>query len=74
MLHIGKNGFAKTTLKLFARDIMSSPITNVEYNKSITDTLKIMCDKHIRKLAVTQEGKVIGIVTQRRILSVLVLV
>lgn len=65
---------SKDSTKTFARDIMSSPIINVEYNKSITDTLKIMRDKHIRRLAVTQEGKVIGIVTQRRIFSALVLV
>ena len=62
---------SKDPTKTFARDIMSSPITNVEYNKSITDGLRIMRDKQIRRLAVTQEGKVIGIVTQRRILDTL---
>jgi len=64
----------KDPTKTFARDIMSSPIINVEHNNSITDAMKIMRDKQIRRLVVTQEGKVIGIVTQRRILAALVLV
>ena len=55
-----------------ASDIMSSPITVIESNKSITDALKIMRDKQIRRLAVTQEGKVMGIVTLRRLLTALV--
>ncbi len=62
----------KDPTKTFARDIMSSPLITVEYNKSLTHALKIMRDKQIRRLAVTQEGKVIGIVTQRRILAALV--
>ena len=63
---------SKDPTKTFARDIMSSPITTVEYNKSLTDALQTMRDKQIRRLAVTQEGKIIGIVTQRRILDALI--
>jgi CBS domain-containing protein len=54
-----------------AREIMSSPITVVENDISLTDTLKLMRENHIRRLAVTQEDKIIGIVTERRILEAL---
>ena len=55
-----------------AREIMSSPITIVEHDTSLADALKIMHDKHIRRLAVTQEEKIMGIVTERRILAALI--
>ena len=55
--------------KTLASDIMSSPITVIEYDKSMTEALKIMRAKHIRRLAVTQDEKLIGIVTLRRILE-----
>jgi CBS domain-containing protein len=54
------------------REIMSSPITVVEHDTSLMDALKLMHDKHIRRLAVTQEGKITGIVTERRILATLI--
>ena len=63
---------SKDLTKTFVKDIMSSPLTTVEYNKSLPEMLKIMHDKQIRRLAVTQEGKVIGIVTERRILEALI--
>ena len=53
-------------------EIMSSPITVVEHDTSLTDALKLMRDKHIRRLAVTHEGKITGIVTERRILATLI--
>jgi CBS domain-containing protein len=55
-----------------AREIMSSPITVVEHDTSLTDALKLMHDKHIRRLGVTQEDRLMGIVTERRILSALI--
>jgi CBS domain-containing protein len=55
-----------------AREIMSSPITVVEQDTSLTDALKLMHDKHIRRLAVTQEDKIMGVVSERRILAALV--
>ena len=55
-----------------AREIMSSPITVVEQDTSLTDALKLMRDKHIRRLVVTQEDKILGVVSARRILAGLV--
>jgi len=55
-----------------ARDVMSSPIATVEYNTSPMEALKVMRDKQIRRLSVTQDGKLIGIITERRILEALI--
>ena len=62
----------KDPTKTFAIDIMSLPIATIENNKSVTDAMKIMRDKQIRRLAVTHREKLKGIVTQRRILESLV--
>jgi len=51
------------------REIMSSPITVVGNDTSLTDALKLMRDNNIRRLAVTQEDNIMGIVTERRILE-----
>ena len=58
--------------KTYARDVMSSPITTVEHNTSPMEALKVMRDKQIRRLSVTQDGKLIGIITERRILEALI--
>jgi len=52
------------------KDIMTSPTIVIEYNKSVSEALKLMCEKGIRRLAVTKNGKLVGIVTERRLLSV----
>jgi CBS domain-containing protein len=43
--------------------IASFPLYTINGNNSILDAAKIMSDKKIRKLAVTDEGKVVGIIT-----------
>ncbi len=43
--------------------ITSSPLITIDSNDSILDAAKTMSDKKIRKLAVTEEGKVVGIIT-----------
>ena len=63
---------SKNPTTTLAKEIMSSPLKTIEYNKSLVDVLKIMHDKQTRRLAATQKGKVIGIVTERRILAALI--
>ena len=63
---------SKNPTTTLAKEIMSSPLKVIEYNKSLVDVLKIMHDKQTRRLAATQKGKVIGIVTERRILAALI--
>ncbi|MGV7226705.1 MAG: CBS domain-containing protein [Nitrosopumilus sp.] len=43
--------------------IMSSPLITINHNESISAAAERMTSKKIRKLAVTENGKVIGIVT-----------
>ena len=58
--------------KTKATDIMSSPIITIESDKTLTDALKIMREKRIRRLVVTRGGNLTGIITERRILDSLV--
>jgi len=55
--------------KTRAMEIMSSPLLTIEAGKSIADALKIMRNKKTRRLAVTRSGKLVGIVTERRLLD-----
>jgi len=58
--------------KTIAKDVMSSPIITIECNKPISHALKTMRDKHIRRLGVIKAGKLVGILTERRLLDSLV--
>lgn len=48
--------------------IMSSPILTVDIEKSIIDANDLMDKNHVRHLAVTEEGKVVGLVSCRDIM------
>ncbi|MGY5143832.1 MAG: CBS domain-containing protein [Candidatus Nitrosopumilus sp. bin_32a] len=43
--------------------IMSSPLITINHNESISSAAERMTSKKIRKLAVTENGKIVGIVT-----------
>jgi signal-transduction protein with cAMP-binding, CBS, and nucleotidyltransferase domain len=43
--------------------IATFPLQTINFTDSILDAAKIMSDKKIRKLAVIEEGKVVGIIT-----------
>ena len=43
--------------------IASFPLQTINSTDSILDAAKVMADKKIRKLAVVEEGKVVGIIT-----------
>ena len=64
----------KNPKKMRAEDIMSSPLITIEPDKSITDALKLMRDKRIRRLVVIRPPLhvLVGIVSQRRLLEALV--
>ena len=55
-----------------AQEIMSTPLVSIEADKSVRDALRLMGDTEIRRLAVTRGGRLIGIVTERRLLDSLV--
>jgi len=43
--------------------IATFPLQTINSNDSLLDAAKLMADKKIRKLAVVEEGKVVGIIT-----------
>ncbi|MEM2643644.1 MAG: CBS domain-containing protein [Candidatus Bathyarchaeia archaeon] len=57
--------------KTRAEEIMSSPLISIEADKTVKDALILMRDKKIRRLGVTRRGRLIGIVTERRLLDAL---
>jgi len=48
---------------------MSSPLVTINHSESITSAAKIMSSKKIRKLAVSENGKIIGIITSTDIVN-----
>lgn len=57
--------------KTRAEEIMSSPLISIEADKTVKDALILMRDRKIRRLGVTRRGRLIGIVTERRLLDAL---
>ena len=43
--------------------IMSSPLVTINQNESISTAAKMMTDKKIRKLAVSENGNIVGLIT-----------
>jgi len=58
--------------KTKAMEIMSSPLLMIDAKKTVADALRIMRDKETRRLAVTRNGRLVGIVTERRLLDSLI--
>jgi CBS domain-containing protein len=46
-----------------AKDIMSSPIITIEPDSSVEDAAKLMAQKRIKKLAVMDKDKILGILS-----------
>lgn len=44
-------------------DVMSTPITTIDPASSVEDAARIMSRKHIKKLPVVEDGRIVGIVT-----------
>jgi len=51
-----------------AQDIMASPVITINYDRKIKDALKIMKDNGIRRLVVIKGERILGLVTERRLL------
>jgi len=49
--------------------IMSSPLITINHDESISSAAKIMSSKKIRKLAISENGKIIGIITSTDIVT-----
>jgi len=51
------------------RDIMVSPVVTVDVNTSVEEVCRIMGEKHIGSVIVTEGGKPAGIFTERDLLT-----
>lgn len=51
------------SLDTSAEKIMSSPLITINHNEPISAAAERMASKKIRKLAVTENGKIIGLIT-----------
>ena len=56
------------TLTTTAEQIMSAPILTIEEDKTVLDFSDLMANTHIRHLGVTQDGKLVGMISARDIL------
>lgn len=61
----------KDPAKTPAREVMTSPIASIDVSRSIGEALKLMRDRNVRRLGVTRAGRIVGIITERRILDAL---
>jgi CBS domain-containing protein len=50
-------------------EVMSSPVQTVDGDSSVADAIAKMSKLGIRRLGVTKEGKVVGLVTQKAMMS-----
>ena len=51
------------------REVMSTPLLKVDSNTSMQDALRIMINRGLRRLAVMEDGVLIGTVTQSQIVG-----
>jgi acetoin utilization protein AcuB len=52
---------------MYVKDVMTMNVVNIPSNTTISDTKKIMDAHKIRRLPVVDRGKIVGIVTERRL-------
>jgi len=55
--------------KTLAKDVMSKPVISIEASESIKEALRLMKKNKIRRLAVTENESLIGLITERRLLA-----
>jgi CBS domain-containing protein len=58
--HLSAHNFPSDTA---VEQIMTSPLITINFDESISDAAKRMTSKKIRKLAVTNNGNIIGLIT-----------
>ena len=60
---IDQKNLAKTT----AEQIMSTPLVWIESDETVADALELMRENNVRRLAVIRNGRLVGLVTERRL-------
>jgi CBS domain-containing protein/sugar-specific transcriptional regulator TrmB len=59
----------KDPAKTFAKDIMSTPLVTINHHQTSKEALEVMRKNNIRRLAVVRGTKLVGVVTERRVLG-----
>ena len=62
----------KDVYKTLAKDVMSEPVITIEASSMLKDALELMKKKKIRRLVVVEDGSLVGLVTERRLLEKIV--
>ena len=57
----------KSLYETKARDIMSTPLVTIEADCPMKQALEVLRKHNIRRLAVTEGGVLVGIITERRL-------
>jgi CBS domain-containing protein len=55
---------------LLLKDIMSTPVVSVPADLEVADAAKVMSDRGIRRLAIVEDGRLVGVATENDILRV----
>lgn len=56
-------------IEVSVKDIMSSPLITINSEAGLAEALRTMSDKNIRRLLVTEDNKIIGIITEMNLLK-----
>ena len=59
----------KNVVETLVKDVMSKPLISIQYDSLMKEAFDLMQEHNIRRLAVTKKGKLVGIITERRILE-----
>ena len=51
------------------KEVMTSPPTTIDYDKPLREAIELMVRKGLRRMLVTQNGKIVGIFTMRDIVK-----
>jgi CBS domain-containing protein len=62
-------GTRRDPMKTAVEDIMSSPLVTIGSEKSLLEALNIMKSSEIRRLVVVEEGRIVGVLSERRVLE-----
>jgi CBS domain-containing protein len=62
----------KDVYRTYAKDIMSKPVITIEVNNILKEALTLMQEEKIRRLVVLENNKIVGLVTERRVLAKIV--
>ena len=52
------------------RDIMSAPVVAIQPHEEVAEAARVMSDRKIRRLAVVDDGKLVGVITENDIIRI----